>query len=127
MEFDSPPSSPLSIASRSPTPPFGYPSPSSTQACESRSSSEVRELSSDAVDPDGPPSAKKRKLAEPKKRTTEYLDLRDANSDGESPQTPENEIQLQRLLKELRKKQKIVVIAGAGISVSAGSELSLLI
>lgn len=68
---------------------------------------------------DGPPT-KKRKLAEPKKRTTEYLDLRQCNTETKE----EDEIQLQRLLKALHTKQKIVIIAGAGISVSAGSEFA---
>jgi len=64
---------------------------------------------------DGPPPAKRRKLAPPKPRTTEYVDL-ERRSD-------EDEVQLDRLLSALRKKKKIVVIAGAGISVSAGSML----
>ncbi|KAI9737315.1 MAG: hypothetical protein M1818_005848 [Claussenomyces sp. TS43310] len=120
MEIDTDPSSPLSIASRTPSPPCGYPSPTSIQQSASRSSSKSREIASDSVDPDGPPPAKKRKLAEPKKRTTEYLDLRDCYDDSQPHDALANEHQLQRLLKELRKKQKIVVIAGAGISVSAG-------
>lgn len=51
---------------------------------------------------------------DPKERTAEYLDLSGAHvADEELPQ-------LQRLLRVLHKKRKIVVIAGAGISVSAG-------
>lgn len=64
---------------------------------------------------DGPPPTKKRRIGEPKQRTTEYLDLRSEEL-SESEQA-----QLDRLLKVLHKKRKIVVIAGAGISVSAGS------
>jgi NAD-dependent histone deacetylase SIR2 len=61
--------------------------------------------------------AKKRKTAEPKKRKAEYLDLSEpAAQENELPRLP----QLQRLLSVLHKKRKIVVIAGAGISVSAG-------
>ncbi|KAF2761851.1 DHS-like NAD/FAD-binding domain-containing protein, partial [Pseudovirgaria hyperparasitica] len=57
---------------------------------------------------------KKRKISEPKPRTTEYLDL-------STPQlSPDHQPQLDRLLDVLTKKRKIVVIAGAGISVSAG-------
>jgi NAD-dependent histone deacetylase SIR2 len=63
---------------------------------------------------DGAPPRKRRKLADPKERTTERLDLSSAEIDDE--QQP----QLQRLLNVLHKKRKIVVIAGAGISVSAG-------
>jgi NAD-dependent SIR2 family protein deacetylase len=65
---------------------------------------------------DGAPPRKKRKLtpADPKERTTERLDL--TNSEVDEEQQP----QLQRLLNVLHKKRKIVVIAGAGISVSAG-------
>ncbi|KAJ8105220.1 hypothetical protein OPT61_g10311 [Boeremia exigua] len=46
-------------------------------------------------------------------RTTHYLDLTQDITDEDKPQ-------LQRLLNVLHKKRKIVVIAGAGISVSAG-------
>jgi NAD-dependent histone deacetylase SIR2 len=64
---------------------------------------------------------KKRKLTadpkqttlDPKMRPTERLDL---TRDIDEEQRP----QLERLLKVLHKKRKIVVIAGAGISVSAG-------
>ncbi|KAF1953398.1 NAD-dependent histone deacetylase-like protein SIR2 [Byssothecium circinans] len=56
---------------------------------------------------------KKRKLADPKDRTTTRLDLRKSLTEADRPQ-------LDRLLKTLHKKRKIVVIAGAGISVAAG-------
>ncbi|KAF3763533.1 DHS-like NAD/FAD-binding domain-containing protein, partial [Cryphonectria parasitica EP155] len=56
--------------------------------------------------------AKKRRKAEQKPRSTERLDL--TNEDAA------DETQLNRLLDVLRTKRKIVVIAGAGISVSAG-------
>ena len=49
-----------------------------------------------------------------KERTAEYLDL--SKRDVAEEELP----QLQRLLKVLHKKRKIVVIAGAGISVAAG-------
>ena len=47
------------------------------------------------------------------KDTTEYLDLEERDQDSER--------QLERLLSILKRKKRIVVIAGAGISVSAGS------
>lgn len=67
------------------------------------------------TDREGPPPAKRRRIT--KQRTTEYLDLRSGNVD------PERQAELDQLLRVLHKRQKIVVIAGAGISVSAGSEL----
>lgn len=65
-------------------------------------------------DKDGPPPAKKRRVT-PKERTTEHLNLR-----NERVASAEQE-QLDRLLHVIHKRRKIVVIAGAGISVSAGS------
>lgn len=116
------PSSPLSIRfSKSPSPPCDYPSPSSTQVSESRSPSKSREPPLGSTDEDGQPPSKKRKLATRKERTTEYLDLRSMYDTSSEEERLKNEFQLQRLLKVLFKKQKIVVIAGAGISVSAGS------
>ncbi|KAI1102357.1 DHS-like NAD/FAD-binding domain-containing protein [Jackrogersella minutella] len=66
------------------------------------------------VNPDGPPPAKRRRV-ERKPRTTEYLDLKAA-----SQQNEKDEQLLEQLTRALRKKKKIIVIAGAGISVSAG-------
>jgi len=66
---------------------------------------------------DGLPPAKRRKVAEAKDRTTQYLDLRPEEEQEDA------QVQLDKLLKVLHKKRKIVVIAGAGISVSAGSKL----
>ncbi|KAL1865213.1 hypothetical protein VTK73DRAFT_5450 [Phialemonium thermophilum] len=123
VHASSPPSSPLSFLSKSPSlppsPPLPdlsarYPSPSSS-APLSGSASPLKHQDAPeeiCVSTDGPPPAKRRKLATPKPRTTEYVDLEDF--------TPEAEAQLERLLSALRKKKKIVVIAGAGISVSAG-------
>lgn len=70
--------------------------------------------SSATTDKEGPPPAKRRRVS--KERTTEYLDLRD----GEMEEEQKSE--LDRLMHVLHKRQKIVVIAGAGISVSAGSK-----
>ncbi|AEO65864.1 uncharacterized protein THITE_35412 [Thermothielavioides terrestris NRRL 8126] len=62
---------------------------------------------------DGPPPSKRRRVAPPStRRPTAYIDLENR---GE-----EEDENLERLLSALRKKKKIVVIAGAGISVSAG-------
>ncbi|KAI1775010.1 DHS-like NAD/FAD-binding domain-containing protein [Hypoxylon cercidicola] len=66
------------------------------------------------VNPDGLPPAKRRRV-ERKPRTTEYLDLKAA-----SEQCEKDEQLLDQLTAALRKKKKIVIIAGAGISVSAG-------
>lgn len=68
-------------------------------------------------DKDGPPPAKRRRVG-PKERTTRSLDLRHENiKSAEQPQFDD-------MLRALHKRQKIVVIAGAGISVSAGSKLN---
>lgn len=67
-----------------------------------------------ASDKDGSPPAKKRRIGERKPRTTEYLDL----STGHSQ---DREL-LDRLTDVLHKRQKIVVVAGAGMSVAAGSQ-----
>ncbi|KAG8165124.1 hypothetical protein KVR01_005399 [Diaporthe batatas] len=91
-----------------------YPSPSST-ATQSGSASPLKLPDSHEIQvrTDGaPPPPKRRRLAEPKPRTTQHLDL--DNRDDAA------ELQLERLLNTLRRKKKIVVIAGAGISVSAG-------
>lgn len=101
-------------------PPFArsYPSPSASQRSSAKASPapETMACTSASGDDDGPPPTKRRKLAEPKPRTTQHLDLRLGEVDAS--QKP----QLDRLLKVLHKKRKIVVIAGAGISVSAGSK-----
>lgn len=121
----SPLSSPLSLRSKSPTPPCDYPSPSLTLPSGSRSPSKALDSSLGVADQDGPPPKKKRKLTEQKVRTTEYLDLHVVEGTPQCQDGSNYEVQLQRLLKALRSKQKIVVVAGAGISVSAGSKISL--
>ncbi|KAB5536491.1 DHS-like NAD/FAD-binding domain-containing protein [Coniochaeta sp. 2T2.1] len=120
-----PSSSPLSVLSKSPSPPPSqsrrrkmdvssrYPSPSSS-AAPSGSASPMKSDTTEEIcgRTDGPPPAKRRKLIVRKERTTEYVDM-------ENP-TSESDAELDRLLRVLRKKKKIVVIAGAGISVSSG-------
>lgn len=66
------------------------------------------------TDKDGPPPKKRRRISQ--ERTSGYLDLRRREVE------PEQKPELDRLLKVLTKCQKVVVIAGAGISVSAGSK-----
>lgn len=115
-------SSELSSVRSSPSPPptFGYPSPQSSQENSANSASisgsqqgsRKRSLSPHDLPP------KKRKRVEAPPRTTVHLDLR-------SPllqPTIDQAAQLNLLLKTLHKRRKIVVIAGAGISTSAGGE-----
>jgi NAD-dependent histone deacetylase SIR2 len=113
----------LSVLSRSPSPPpdlsrsFAktYISLSTSRRSSAKTSPAPEDMPSPpSSNDDCPPPRKRRKLADPKERTTERLDLSGAEIDEE--QQP----QLQRLLDVLHKKRKIVVIAGAGISVSAG-------
>ncbi|KAH6648437.1 DHS-like NAD/FAD-binding domain-containing protein, partial [Truncatella angustata] len=59
--------------------------------------------------------AKRRRIEKNRPRTTEYLDLRAGYSHDE-----DDEDVVERLTSTLRQKKKIVIIAGAGISVSAG-------
>ncbi|KAI0021220.1 DHS-like NAD/FAD-binding domain-containing protein [Xylariomycetidae sp. FL0641] len=121
-----PPSSPLSLFSRSPTvsprPSVAYNStrlispPSSTIQSGSASPMKPADMPEPEihVNPDGAPPSKRRRV-ERKPRTTEHLDLRAA-----SDQSEKDEALLMQLTAMLRKKKKIVVVAGAGISVSAG-------
>lgn len=127
----SPLSSLLSMASTTPEPPFGYgpPTPSDTQT-EMTSPSKSRDSSLSPDGPssynlgreegDGPPPAKRRKINIPKPRTTETLDLNYLGEWREGCDLDNEEVQLRRLTHALRNKKKIVVIAGAGISVGAG-------
>jgi len=71
----------------------------------------------DASDTQRP--AKRRRISEKPSRTTEYLDLTKQLG-------PDDKTQLDRVLSVLHKRQKIVVVAGAGISVSAGSKPTLI-
>jgi NAD-dependent histone deacetylase SIR2 len=121
MDSSSPPSSPLSsVGSLSPPAGLNYPSPASSSLPATRVPSEAGDVPESAPDRDGPPPAKKRKITEPKPRTTEYLDLRRLGA-GTDEEIKHQDEQLKRLVSVLQHKRKIVVIAGAGISVSAGS------
>ena len=99
-----------SVGSLSPPPPE-YPTPPSSQ--DSNASYGQKR----PADSDDTPPAKKRKTTEPKTRITQHLNL------GSSPQSlaTDQKVQLDTLLATLRKRRRIVVVAGAGISVSAGS------
>jgi NAD-dependent histone deacetylase SIR2 len=107
----------LSVLSRTPSPPRefgGLPTPPLSD--HSSTGSPSPQFDASMTDSDGPPPAKRRRLSPSMPRETTRLDLHD------------NDIQLQQgqidhLVKALRTKRKIVVVAGAGISVSAGSEL----
>lgn len=99
-------SSDLSSAPSSPVPPPDF---SATPA-----PSQGPEVSAD-VERDMPPAHKRRRVG-PKPRITRHLDL---TSDA-AQFCYERQISLELLLRTLRKRRKIVVIAGAGISVSAG-------
>ncbi|KAF1984808.1 DHS-like NAD/FAD-binding domain-containing protein [Aulographum hederae CBS 113979] len=123
-------SSNLSFLSRSPSPPTSpmpgvdyLPTPSSSQHSSHKGSpmpdnmppsAGASAMARDLHGTDAPPPAKKRKIYERKPRTTEYLDL----TSGEV--AADSKPQLDRLLNVLHRRRKIVVIAGAGISVSAG-------
>lgn len=121
------------MASQSPEPPFAfdYPSPPSDTLTELSTPSKSRgtSLSLDGAaenlgreERDGPPPAKKRKITTPKPRTTEILDLNLYGLQREGYDQDNEELQVRRLTRALRNKKKIVVIAGAGISVEAGSK-----
>ena len=107
--------------SLSPPPSLSYPSPASSQDVETVIISSQPLAKERPAEADQPPAKKRRKVAEVKPRTTEFLNLQ---SPSHEPLTRQ-EAQLGLLLKILSKKRKIVVIAGAGISVSAGSKSSI--
>ncbi|KAI1119633.1 DHS-like NAD/FAD-binding domain-containing protein [Nemania sp. NC0429] len=127
LPSSNPPSSPLSVLTRSPTvsprasvpcrsdrlpsPPPSTICSGSASPMKSSDSAELEIL----VNPDGAPPPKRRRV-ERKPRTTQYLDLGAAASGRGGT----DDKLLEQLTHALRKKKKIVVIAGAGISVSAG-------
>lgn len=96
--------------------PTSYPTPESSQAQSSYSSSSEPESRKRRRKEDGEAPRKRHKIVEPKDRKAEYLDVQ------LDPLQPiiERSPQLETLLKVLRKKKKIVVVAGAGISTAAG-------
>ncbi|CZR60876.1 related to NAD-dependent histone deacetylases [Phialocephala subalpina] len=117
----SPLSSPLSsVASRSPTPPGDYPSPPCSNASEREVPSSSRDAQEDVPDREGPPPAKRQKTMKARELKTEYLDLQRLIESDDEEHHKTHDAKLTRLMEVLRTKRKIVVIAGAGISVSAG-------
>ena len=91
-----------------------YPSPPPTQQSSVDGTPTPDEKKRESPSRDGPPPTKRRKVDSDNPRTTHYLDL---NSGTE---TALQNLQLDKLLKVLHKRRKIVVVAGAGISVAAG-------
>lgn len=107
-----------SVGSLSPPPPGDYPSPASSQ---DYCTAQANQLLSNKHPREGDEQLsrpKKRRITQIKPRTTQKLDL---CSLSEGPGSDQKS-QLDLLHKVLRKRRKIVVIAGAGISVSAGSK-----
>ena len=116
-------SSPLSsLASQSPETPFYLPSPTSQDLSDLCLPPPELDQVKVTGEVDGPPPVKRRKTIERKPRVTRYLDLQSTTPVSPVTCPAEQKPQLDTLLKVLRQKRKIVVIAGAGISVSAGSE-----
>ncbi|KAA8652068.1 hypothetical protein EYZ11_005556 [Aspergillus tanneri] len=107
MEDDYSDVSELSSPPASPSPPPGfYPSPPPSQDTDE---------SGVGQDHSVPPARKKRRVAAPKERRTQHLHL-SSLSLSHACQQP----QIDLLTKTIRRHRKIVVIAGAGISTSAG-------
>ncbi|KAL4879568.1 NAD-dependent protein deacetylase hst4 [Aspergillus karnatakaensis] len=96
----------LSSAPSSPIEPEGFSFPSPDESSAGRSQD----------DGDLPPARKKRRVAGPKERRTQRLDL----SPGARLSLGEQDEQIDLLVNTIRGHRKIVVIAGAGISTSAG-------
>ncbi|KAI9050947.1 hypothetical protein LZ554_005058 [Drepanopeziza brunnea f. sp. 'monogermtubi'] len=114
----SPLSSPLtSVASRSPSP-LDYPSPPSSDGSEKDATKKMRKS------PDGgrdsSPPAKRQRITKERVLKTERLDIKALYDSDDSAHHTRMDPQVRRLIDALRTKRKIVVIAGAGISVSAG-------
>ncbi|KAI1000694.1 NAD-dependent protein deacetylase hst4 [Podosphaera aphanis] len=65
-------------------------------------------------------ATKRQRITAPKTRNTEYLDLLSLNQVNDEEFHKLQDAKLNKLLEVLRTKRKIVVFAGAGISVSAG-------
>ena len=104
---------PLSMAS--------YPTPSSSQTQSTYSSSSEQDSRKRRRKDAECPPMKRRKIVEPRERKVERLDLQPGSPETLLAQS----LQLEILLKAIHKKRKIVVVAGAGISTSAGGRWSI--
>lgn len=82
-----------------------------------------RDAQGDVPDSDGPPPAKRQKITKTRELKTEYLDLQKLIESDDEAHHKTQAAKLTKLMEAFRTKRKIVVIAGAGISVSAGSKL----
>ena len=98
--------------------PTAYPTPDSSQTHSTYSSSSEQDCRKRRHNDDECAPIKRRKTGEPKARTTILVDLK---SPSRLPVTGHSS-QVEHLLKVLRKRRKIVVVAGAGISTSAGGK-----
>ncbi|KAK5115952.1 hypothetical protein LTR62_000408 [Meristemomyces frigidus] len=124
------PSSPLSVLSNSPEPPdylelaimasklrpaAAYPSPpASQQTSEHGTPTPTADGMDSGIEENSRPAKRRRISKDPKGRTTEYLDMRAKKFSHEQQDN------LDLVLDVIHKRQKIVVIAGAGMSKSAG-------
>jgi NAD-dependent histone deacetylase SIR2 len=109
-DLSSPPASPQ-------TPPGFYPSPPPSQDQEDEQPSGKSRGQATSSAGGQEPARKKRRVG-PTPRSTQRLDLSPAAEQSYAQQ----QAQIELLVKTLRTRRKIVVIAGAGISTSAGSE-----
>lgn len=110
MDYDL---SDISDLSSVPSSPRSSPEPTKRYLTPSSQSSQEGE---DSTRQDCPPRKKRRRNPLPKERTTQYLSL--------SKSSYEQQDQVRLLVETLRHQKDIVVIAGAGISTSAGSKFS---
>jgi NAD-dependent histone deacetylase SIR2 len=81
----------------------------------------ARDVEDETPDQDGPPPMKRQRIMKTKELKTEYLNLKLLNETNDELHHKAHDAKLKKLTEVLRTKRKIVVIAGAGISVSAGS------
>lgn len=117
-------SSPLSsVASRSPSPPGDYPSPPSSHESEKGTKAKSRKALHSSDRDDSSPPPKRQRIMKVKELKTEYLDIASLIESDNGDVHKNQETKMRKLLDVLRTKRRIVVIAGAGISVSAGSTL----
>ncbi|KAH6719323.1 DHS-like NAD/FAD-binding domain-containing protein [Leptodontidium sp. MPI-SDFR-AT-0119] len=114
-------SSPLSsVASRSPSPPGDYPSPPSSHESEKGTKAKSRKALHSSDRDDSSPPPKRQRIMKVKELKTEYLDIASLIESDNGDVHKNQETKMRKLLDVLRTKRRIVVIAGAGISVSAG-------